>query len=426
MNHRRQYRRSPWFAVPLAASLVLAACGEDEESAPTGAGTQGTSASTGTTSGSTGTTSGSTGTTSGSTGTTTGGSGATGGEGSLAGICPETVVLQTDWNPEAEHGFVYELIGDGYEIDKGAVATRGPLVDSSGADTGVDFEIRSGGPAIGFETVTSQMYQDDDILLGYVYTDEAIQNAADFPTVAIEAGMDKNPQIIMWDPETYPDVETIADLGETDATVRYFGGAAYMEYFTSEGILRPDQVDGSYDGTPAAFIADEGAAAQQGFGSAEPFKYENEFSEWGKPVKFEYINDAGWENYGESIATRPENIEEYGECFSALVPLIQQASVDYVNDPAATNELILEAVDTYDNGWTYSPEVADYAVETMKKDGLLGNGPDDTLGNFDMDRINGLIEIARPVYAKLGQEPPAGLTAEDVATNEFIDPSIGL
>jgi hypothetical protein len=244
--------------------------------------------------------------------------------------------------------------------------------------------------------------------------------------VAIEAGMDKNPQIIMWDPETYPDVEMIADLGETDATVRYFGGAAYMEYFTSEGILRPDQVDGSYDGTPAAFIADEGAAAQQGFGSAEPFKYENEFTEWGKPVKFEYINDAGWENYGESIATRPENIEEYGECFSALVPLIQQASVDYVNDPAATNELILEAVDTYDNGWTYTPEVADYAVETMKSDGLLGNGPDDTLGNFDLDRVNGLIEIASPVYAELGQEPPADLTAEDIVTNEFIDPSIGL
>jgi len=344
----------------------------------------------------------------------------------LAGICPETVVIQTDWNPEAEHGFTFQLIGDDYEIDAGTFAVRGSLVDSEGNDTGVDVEVRAGGPAIGFETVTSQLYREEEILLGYVYTDEAIQNAADFPTVAIEAGMDKNPQIIMWDPETYPDVETIADLGETDATVRYFGGAAYMEYFTSEGILSPDQVDGSYDGTPAAFIADEGAAAQQGFGSAEPFKYENEFTEWGKPVKFEYINDAGWENYGESIATRPENIEEYGECFSALVPLIQQASVDYVTDPAATNELILEAVDTYDNGWTYTPEVADYAVETMKSDGLLGNGPDDTLGNFDMDRINGLIEIARPVYAELGQEPPADLTAEDIVTNEFIDPSIGL
>ena len=30
------------------------------------------------------------------------------------------------------------------------------------------------------------------------------------------------------------------------------------------------------------------------------------------------------------------------------------------------------------------------------------------------------------MYAALGQEPPADLTADDIVTNEFIDPSIGL
>ncbi len=424
-------RRTTWLAIPVAAALVLAACGDDDTADPSdpGQSTSGTSdQTTGTstgksTPGSSGApTSSSTGST--STGSSTGSSG--GGEGVLAGICPETVVIQTDWNPEAEHGFTFQLIGDDYEIDAGTFAVRGSLVDSEGNDTGVDVEVRAGGPAIGYETVTSQLYRDEEILLGYIYTDEAIQNAAEFPTVAVEAGMDKNPQIIMWDPETYPDVETIADLGETDATVRYFGGAAYIEYFTGEGILSPDQVDGSYDGTPAAFIADEGAAGQQGFGSAEPFKYENEFTDWGKPVKYQYINDAGWENYGESLATRPENIETYRECFTELVPMIQQATVDYVNDPTETNELVLEAVEEYDNGWTYTPGVAEYAVETMKTDGLLGNGPDDTIGNFDLDRVTGLIEIATPIYTELGQAPPEGLAAEDVVTNEFIDDSIGL
>ena len=62
----------------------------------------------------------------------------------------------------------------------------------------------------------------------------------------------------------------------------------------------------------------------------------------------------------------------------------------------------------------------------MIDDGLIGNGPDDTLGNFDLDRVNGLIEKAIPVYTALGQAPPDGLTAEDIVTNEFIDPSIGL
>ncbi|MFM8001873.1 MAG: hypothetical protein ACKPAJ_05605 [Actinomycetota bacterium] len=28
---------------------------------------------------------------------------------SLAGVCPDTVTFQTDWNPESEHGFLYNL-----------------------------------------------------------------------------------------------------------------------------------------------------------------------------------------------------------------------------------------------------------------------------------------------------------------------------
>jgi hypothetical protein len=117
-----------------------------------------------------------------------------------------------------------------------------------------------------------------------------------------------------------------------------------------------------------------------------------------KPVAYEYINDAGWENYAESIATKPENIEKYADCFEVLVPMIQQASVDYLDDPARTNEMILAAVESFggDFGWTYTEGAAEYAVETIKKDGLVANGPDDIVGNFDMDRVNALIEKAIP------------------------------
>jgi hypothetical protein len=271
------------------------------------------------------------------------------------------------------------------------------------------------------------MYQDDSILLGFVYTDEGIQNSAEFPTVAVMSGMEKNPQMIMWDPATYPDIKTIADIGEAGVLVRYFGGAAYMDYFTQTGILSESQVDGSYDGTPAGFLADQGESAQQGFGSAEPYVYQNEVPDWeGKPVAYAYINDAGWENYGESIAVRADALEENSECLTALIPVIQQSTVDYVNDPVETNALIIEAVEAFDNGWVYNADVAAYAVDTMKADGLLSNGPDGTIGNFDLDRVSGLIELAIPVYESLGQTPKEGLTAEDVVTNQFIDESIGL
>ena len=56
---------------------------------------------------------------------------------SLAGVCPETVVIQTDWKPEAEHGFLYNLVGDGYPIDTDKVSVTGPP-RVGGVDTGVN------------------------------------------------------------------------------------------------------------------------------------------------------------------------------------------------------------------------------------------------------------------------------------------------
>ena len=384
-------RSSKLLALPVLAALVLAACGDDKTS---------------------------------SSDTTT----PTSAAGALAGICPETVTIQTDWMPEAEHGFLYQMVGAGYTIDKAKAIVTGPLIDATGADTGVKISIQSGGAAQNFQSVTSIMYQNENILLGYVYTDEAIQNSATFPTVAIESGFEKNPQMIMWDPATYPDVTDIAGLGKAGVKIRYFGGAAYMDFFTATGVLSKDQVDGSYTGDPSLFVTDEGKSAQQGFGSAEPYLYKNELKDWGKEVKYQYINDVGWKNYAESIATKPENITKYSDCFKKLVPIIQQASVDYVNSPARTNAIIIDASSTFgaDFGWTYTQGAADYGVATIKADGLVANGTDGVMGSFDMARVNDLIAKATPVYTAKDSPPKEGLKAEDIVTNQFIDPSIKL
>ena len=342
------------------------------------------------------------------------------GAGSLKAVCPAVVAIQTDWNPEAEHGFLYEMVGANPVINADKKLVTGPLM-ASGVDTGVKVEIRSGGPAIGFQSVTSQLYQDPSILIGYAYTDEAIQTSAKQPTVALFAPFQKNPQAIMWDPATYPDVKTIADLGKTGAKVRYFSGAAYMDYFTSQGILSKDKVDGNYDGSPALFVADQGKSASQIFGSAEPYIYANEVKQWMKPVKYAYINDEGWNNYAEAIATKPENVTKSADCFKKLIPIMQQAGIDYLNNPAAANTLVLDLVKKYNNGWVYSQGVADYAVATMKKDGLMANGTDGVYGTFDEARIADLITKATPIYTKLGSAPKAGLKPSDIYTQQFLD-----
>ncbi len=347
----------------------------------------------------------------------------------LSADCPATIVIQTDWNPEAEHGHLYELLGDDYTVDADLKSVAGPLM-ASGEYTGVDVEVRSGGPAIGFATVTSQMYSDDSITIGYVSTDEAIQLSAEFPTTAVFAPLDKTPQMIMWDPETYPDVTDISSLGtaltESGGVVRYFGGAAYMEYLISSGQFDASVVDGSYDGTPANFVAAGGTDAQQGFGSAEPYIYENEVADWAKPVAYDYISNAGWDIYSSSISVRSADLADMTPCLTKLVPVLQQATVDYFGDSAATDALILDLVTQFDNGWVYSEGVAEFSIATQLEDGLVGNGTDSAVGNFDDDRMAAFLELAAPVFESIGNPPADGLTAEDIYTNEFIDDAIGL
>jgi hypothetical protein len=60
----------------------------------------------------------------------------------------------------------------------------------------------------------------------------------------------------------------------------------------------------------------------------------------------------------------------------------------------------------------------------MKDNKIVGNGSDDTIGNFDIARVTKLLDIVRPVYAKQKTPLPAGLTADDIVTNAYIDPSL--
>ncbi|NEM91439.1 ABC transporter substrate-binding protein [Galbitalea soli] len=346
----------------------------------------------------------------------------------LSGVCPATVTIQTDWNPESEHGHLYQLLGPNPVINADKKSVSGALY-SGGKPTGVNVEIRSGGPAIGYQTVSSQMYADKSITLGYVTTDEAVQLSDKLPTTAVFAPLDIGPQMIMWDPSYYPNVTDIASLGTAlkadGGVVRYFGGAAYMEYLMGAGILDKSVVDGSYDGSPAKFVAAKGKDAQQGFASAEPYIYQNEVAAWGKPVKFQLTNDVGYPVYASAVSVRTGELASLTPCLKKLVPVLQQAEVDYFKSPAATNALILQLVSAFNNGWVYTQGVADYSVKEMKSLKLVGNGDNAYMGDMDQTRVQKIIDIDTPIFTKSGSAPKAGLTAADIFTNEFIDKSIG-
>jgi hypothetical protein len=340
--------------------------------------------------------------------------------------CPSTIVLQTDWDPEAEHGGQYQLVGPNPTINSSAKEVTGELVAHGGIDTGVQIQIRAGGPAIGYQTVSSQMYKDSSITLGYLGTDEQIALSATQPTVAVMAGLEISPQIIQWSAQEHPTWNTIADIGKTNTPVLYYQGASYMPYLIGKGILKASQVNGSYDGTPTVFVASGGQDAVQGFATAEPYIWSHDVKSWDKPMKYELIANTGFNFYQQEIAVRKDKLAALTPCLKKLVPIMQQAIVDYIGNPASTEKLILQLVTAYNNGWVYTQGTANYAVTTMKKLGIVGNAPDGTLGAFTDSRVQQLIGILAPIYAKQGKQTLAGLTPADIVTNEFIDPSISL
>ena len=342
----------------------------------------------------------------------------------LAEVCPNPVVIQTDWDPESEYGVYYHLLGPNPKVDTKKKLVSGSLV-AGGKDTGVRLEVRTGGPSIGFEPVSSQMYKDPAITLGQVSTDEAIRFSAKQATLAVVAPMEISPFMIMWDPQAYPQFNTIADIGKTDTKVLYFEGDTYMAYLTGTGVLKKSQVDGSYDGKPGNFVAADGKVAQAGFATSEPYIYEHEVRQWGKPVKYALVNEAGYPFYPQALSIRAADKDKLAPCLKKLVPIIQRAQVDYLANPTETNKFVVDLVKQYNDGWVYSEGLANYAIEKMRSD-FVKNGSDKTLGNFDNARLQRMIEIVTPIFTAQNQPPKSGLKPEDIATNEFIDTSIGV
>lgn len=340
---------------------------------------------------------------------------------SLQGICPNPIVIQTDWFPTPERAAAYQLVGPGGRIDAERGRYSGPL-----GDTGVDVEVRLGGPYTGFAPFTAVMYQDESILLGYMPTDQAVQNFEKQPTISVLATLDINPQVLVFDPATY-DFKSIADIGKSDATVLYFEGLPFMDFLLQKGLLRQDQIDGGYDGSPARFLASDGKLVFQGYASNEPYRYENDIEDWKRPVRSLLINDAGYEIYPENLAVRPEALTERRECLQKLVPMIQQAMVDYVRNPGPTNDTLIKIGEAIKVPVSLTPGGNAYAVKTMLDLKIMSNGANDTVGDFDMARTQRVIdEQLRPAFATRGDPIREGLKAEEIQTNEFIDPDIGL
>ena len=138
------------------------------------------------------------------------------------------------------------------------------------------------------------------------------------------------------------------------------------------------------------------------------------------------MHDSGYQIYPQGLAVRAAQLAPQKACLKALVPIIQQAQVDYMTNPAPTNDALVRIGKELTGGPPITAPANAAAVVTMKKLGVVGNGPDKTLGNFDLARVERTIAQLKAIFAARGVKVPGGLAARDIVTNEFIDPGIHL
>ena len=338
----------------------------------------------------------------------------------LADVCPSTVSVQWNWWPQADHGWTYQLIGDAGVVDAEKYTYRGPL-----GSTGIDLEIRAGGPATGGQLPLAQMYSDDSITFGITTTEDSIGGSEEFPTVSVFTYAVKTPLVFFWGNEDW-DFQNLTEVKQSGETVLAWEGAPYLDVLTSLDLLNPEQIDASYRGDPARFVLEEGSVLQQGLLTSEVYKYEHDIPAWGKPVKFVSIGDE-YDAYTSQVSIRADQLEPLRPCLEKLVPLFQQAAVDYAHDPAPTNAVLLDVVDQLTgSGWELTPGIVEWASTIAVEEGIVANGTDGVFGSFDIDRVQEYIEIVAPLLSQRGQKVAPGLTADDFVTNEFLDPEITL
>ncbi|MVU84014.1 nitrate ABC transporter substrate-binding protein [Nocardia sp. ET3-3] len=340
----------------------------------------------------------------------------------LAGVCPATVTVQLQWEPETDSGPIFGLLGPGYRVDADNSKVTGPLV-VDGKDTGVKLEIRAGGPAIGFQTVPSQMYVDSSITLGLTHSEQAIAAAGKQPVVAVTTLLRYSPQMLMWDPKTHPDWKGIADIGKSGAPVVVSQGQLYPDWLVDRGLLNAKQIDASYDNSPSRFVADP-SFAQQGFANSEPYVYEHEVRAWNKPVAYQLLRDVGYEGYARTVTVRADKLDELRPCLQRLVPMIQRATAQFKADPQHVNDVVVDVVAKSPKFTPYSAELAAFGSRVLIDNGLVGPESDGVIGSFDTARVQRVIDAFSPILRRGGAAVPAGLAARDLVTTEFIDPKV--
>lgn len=261
-----------------------------------------------------------------------------------------------------------------------------------GAEDGVDLNVRQGGPQI--QTIPQVASGEADF--GIAQADELLLARAEgTPVVEVFGGMTKYLQCVMFHPNQ--GINDWADLDGHRIAVAPSGG--FWPYIKGKYDL-DDVQEVNFTGSLGNFADDE-TMVQQCFITSEPYVAEQQNLE----IETMMVADSGYNPYSQGLFTTEQMIEDNPDMVRAVVAAVQQGWENFLADPSAGKELILETNSDMD------AEKIDFAHEEIKNGGYF----DEPIGTMNSERWQTMADQLRE----------AGVLTEDVDvsavwTDEFM------
>lgn len=348
----------------------------------------------------------------------------------LAGYCPSTLTIQTNWLPEPDHGALYELIGPGGKMTQ--YSYEGPL-----GSTGIKLNILSGGPGDANLNTAATLYSGNPVKrvtpqLTMDTSDSTVELSKQFPTVGVVSLQEHDPLVLIWDPAKFSNLDTIAAFkaAAKKGALFYTSGVTqgYVQVMEEEGVPSNSFI-GGYSGDLDRFATGEGKIIQQGYADSEVYLLEHETPAWDKKVDYTYVYklSPALNDYSELVQVKKSALKAMTPCLKRLVPMIQHAEIDYLEHPAAVNSVFEAFNPKYGASyWTTGAGYNSFADKVLSQD-LVGNsdGGKGAVGAMSLSRMTTNIKALLPIFAKQKVNTYLkSVTASDLVTNKFIDPSI--
>jgi NitT/TauT family transport system substrate-binding protein len=304
----------------------------------------------------------------------------------------EKITFLTSWKAQAEHGGYYQAVAKGYFKKYGLDVTireGGPGVD--------------GGQLIAAGAVDFAMGSNNDIALN-------LQKAG-ADVVAVMAGMQKIPQILMTHPGN--GIETLADMKGKPILVSSSAINTYWVFLKAKYGFEDSQIR-KYTFNIAPFLADK-SSIQQGYLSSEPYFVKREV---GFDPKVFLLADEGYLSYASITLVPREWIVKKPEAVRGFVNASIEGWYDYLyGDPAPANALI--KADNPD----MPDDVIAYGIAKMKEYAIIDGGDAKKMGIGAMTDERWKTHFEMLVAAGI---MPADLDYTKAYTLDFVNKGYGM